>query len=127
MLNICFWNNNSPLQPLVERLQALLPDQGPVADAKRNPKLEKFRKAVNCYYDLYNNGLCNRASQFRTVFGFSAVSARYCDRRRKDWFNDALFVRTELVMYRIVLEAALEQLEMDELMAMDLRVTPITT
>lgn len=115
MLDVCFWNNNSPLQPLAERLQALLPDEGPVKDARNNPKLEKFRKAVNCYYDLFNNGLCNRAAEFRQVFGFGAFSYR-----KGDWFQEKLFLRVEAEMTRILLAAAVEQLSDKDLMAVQL-------
>jgi len=115
MLDVCFWNNNSPLQPLAERVQALLPSEGPVEDVRANPKLEKFRKAVNCYYDLFNNGLGNRAEQFRQVFGFGAFAYR-----RGNRFEKAMLLRLEAEMTRILIAAAMEQLSDEGLMAVQL-------
>ena len=65
-----YWCSKGKYPELNEALQKLIPAEGPVANAKKNRALEKFRKASNCYYDLYNNGLCNRATEFRGVFGF---------------------------------------------------------
>lgn len=31
--------------------------------------------ATNCYYDLFNNGLCNRSKDFYRVFRFSPFKA----------------------------------------------------
>lgn len=70
-----YWNHTGPLQHLSERLEKLVPQSGSVKDPKKNPALEKFRKASNGYYDLYNNGLCNRAAEFRSAFGFSGTTA----------------------------------------------------
>jgi len=69
-----YWNNEGTYQDIAEELQALLPASGEVAEGKTtNKALERFRKAQNCYYDLYNNGLCNRAREFSTVFRISGV------------------------------------------------------
>lgn len=70
-----YWGNKGSFPVLQENLHKLVPVEGEVKDADKNPALEKFRKAVNCYYDLYNNGLCNRKSEFRAVFGI--VSSKY--------------------------------------------------
>jgi len=64
-----YWDNKGKYQRLYELLRNLIPDQGTCSVDR--PALEKLRKAGNCYYDLYNNGLCNHASEFRVVFGFS--------------------------------------------------------
>ena len=47
-----YWNSNGKYNALAEQLQALIPAEGAVAQPRKNKKLEKFRKAVNCYYDL---------------------------------------------------------------------------
>lgn len=90
-----FWNNDSSQCNLIDRLHSLIPAAGEVPDKKKNKALEKFRKASNCYYDLYNNGLCNRAAEFYKVFGFSGLQ------------SDA--PRIEERMNQIVKEAAAEQ------------------
>ena len=64
-----YWNSKGKFQSAADTLQKLIPDMGPVPKATtRNKKLEKFRKAANCYYDLYNNGLCNRRRSFVKIF-----------------------------------------------------------
>lgn len=64
-----YWENKGLYQAEADALEKLLPSFGEVPDNKvTNKYLEKFRKAVNCYYDLYNNGLCNRAREFKTLF-----------------------------------------------------------
>jgi hypothetical protein len=50
---------------MVDLLWARVPRCGEVPDAKgSNKKLERFRTANKLVYDLFNNGLCNRRSQF---------------------------------------------------------------
>lgn len=67
MFDNTYWNHSGKHQDKVDALQALVPAEGPVKGSK-NKALERFRKAVNCYYDLYNNGLCNRAASFAKIF-----------------------------------------------------------
>lgn len=50
-----YWNKNGEEQALSDRLSAMIPSRG-VAD---NTHLNLWRLAVNAYYDLHNNGLCN--------------------------------------------------------------------
>ena len=103
-----FWDGKSELTPLANALSKLIPVEGEVADKKQNRALEKFRRAQNCYYDLYNNGLGNRAQEFSRVFGFGVKQYNQPWRGRYE-YADALFARTELVMRQIVLDAAVEQ------------------
>lgn len=97
-----YWDYNGRYQAIYDKLKVMIPDEGACPDAKgKNRKLEKLRVAANCYYDLFNNGLCNRAAEFRRVFGFGGsviVKSRYQD-------TSAL----EEMMDDIVLAAALEQ------------------
>lgn len=103
--NECFWNSNSPLQPLADELRALIPAEGEVPNKKQNPALERFRKASNCYYDLFNNGLCNRAREFYHVF--KITSSHY---RQGEWgYNNRLYEVVEPVMEQIVMDAMAEQ------------------
>lgn len=66
-----YWAGRGKFQSLCNELHKRIPRFGGVV----SPKLEKFRKASNCYYDLYNNGLGNRAAEFRKVFGFAGTKA----------------------------------------------------
>ena len=103
-----YWNNNGRFQMYVEELEALIPSEGEVNEPRKNKALEKFRKACNCYYDLYNNGLCNRASDFRQVFGIA--STKYKEKvGRYSSFVDELYVQTEKVMDEIIINAVKEQ------------------
>jgi len=102
-----YWNHNGKYNTLAAQLQELIPAEGAVVNPRKNKKLEKFRKAVNCYYDLYNNGLINRASSFAKVFGIPARDYKYGLGRRG--FMACLYIETEQVMDKIVYEAAVEQ------------------
>lgn len=83
----------------------MIPHSGSVDNPKNNKHLEKFRKATNCYYDLYNNGLCNRANEFRRIFGIA--SSRYGSYRYG--FNVTLKEHVELNMDQFIENAAKEQ------------------
>ena len=60
-LKSSFWLGRKPAGVLEarEKLWALVPDEGEVANPEENPALEKFRMVSNIYYDVYNNGGCN--------------------------------------------------------------------
>jgi hypothetical protein len=100
-----FWNTNSQLQAVADQLHKLVPMEGSVANPKKNRALEKFRKASNVYYDLYNNGLCNRAREFRSVFGFGSTVYK----RGQYSYHSELYHTVEVVMENIVRAAAREQ------------------
>ena len=69
-----YWNNKGTFQEIADSLQRLIPAVGEVPEGKTtNKALERFRRAQNCYYDLYNNGLCNRAREFSTLFRIPGV------------------------------------------------------
>ena len=113
MLKNSYWNNQGTFESAAKELNKLIPIEGSVTEPRStNKKLEKFRKARNCYHDLYNNGLGNRAQEFRheafrQVFGFA--SSPYKRYRRFEQFMSTLYARTEAKMNTIVREAAIEQ------------------
>lgn len=101
-----YWNNNGKYDKAQEAIAELVPASGGVDNPRgKNKKLEKFRKASNCYYDLYNNGLCNRAAQFAKVFGIA--SSRYGN--YSNGFITQLYNEVELEMDSIIEAAAFEQ------------------
>ena len=57
------WGMTPETKELVEKLDMLIPLTGKVKDKK----LEKFRKAQNVVYDIFNNGLCNLGRQLRVL------------------------------------------------------------
>ena len=95
-----YWSHGGRHPALLSALEALVPTAGRVDDPDENPCLERFRRAANCYYDLYNNGLCNRGREFKEIFGFVPD--------RGD-LTRAAVTRTEAVMNRLIRAAAKEQ------------------
>lgn len=105
-----YWNNKGKHKNLQTALAELIPAAGEVKDADQNPALEKFRIASNCYYDLYNNGLCNRAKEFRKVYGFSAMKMMSRNARGLGYdLTQEVIDRTESKMDEIILAAYVEQ------------------
>ena len=99
-----YWNSNGTYQNLAEQLRPLVPVMGEVK-GKQNKALDKFRKASNAYYDIFNNGGCNRAAQIRSIFKFGMTSMRLG--KRFDW--NAIHEKVEPIMDQIILAAAAEQ------------------
>ena len=53
------WGIHEGFKTAVDKLNELLPFEGRVEYSQsKNKNLEKFRKAQNAMYDLFNNGLC---------------------------------------------------------------------
>ena len=100
-----YWDNAGKYPSTIAQLQALVPTEGAVGGGVKNKALEKFRKAVNCYYDLYNNGLCNRAREFAATFGIA--SSRYGNYGSR--YGQILYELTEDKMNAIIEAAAEEQ------------------
>lgn len=98
-----YWDGEGKYKALYEKLKALIPQSGEVNEPWKNRKLEKLRRASNCYYDLFNNGLCNRAAEFRQVFGFGGTSIV------KNHYADFATFGLERKMDEIILAAAKEQ------------------
>jgi hypothetical protein len=106
MNNNTYWANNGKYDKAQKELCELIPITGCVDNPRsKNKKLEKFRKASNCYYDLYNNGLCNRAAQFAKIFGIP--SRNYGN--YSSGYISCLYDEVELEMNSIIEAAALEQ------------------
>ncbi len=101
-----YWDGKGEHQALYDELNKRIPAMGSVEDSRgANRRLEKLRVAANCYYDLFNNGLGNRAAEFRRVFGFGGSVIA------KNNFSATLHESVELErkMDEIILLAALEQ------------------
>ena len=106
-----YWAKRGTYQNMVEFLNTLIPVEGSVKNPVKNKALEKFRKASNVYYDLYNNGLYNRARSFRGAFGFTASNYAYNDGSMYGIkrYSSALYEMVEIKMDEIVLAAMEEQ------------------
>jgi hypothetical protein len=112
-----YWQEKGTYQTQAEELQALLPTFGEVDKGKTtNKALERFRRAQNCYYDLYNNGLCNRAREFSTVFRIVGVSRMIRERRHcGDMLNTYTEMAIDKKMDDIIMDAYREQVALGKL------------
>jgi len=113
-----YWEEKGTYQNIAEALQGLIPAIGEVPEGKTtNKHLERFRRAQNCYYDLYNNGLCNRAREFSAVFRIVGVAREIKERRN---LSTMLSMHTETAidnrMSEIILNAYGEQLALGKLL-----------
>jgi hypothetical protein len=101
-----YWNDKGTYSDEAKALQALIPMVGAVPYRRtKNMHLERFRKAVNAYYDLYNNGLWNRAREFANLFKLYGLRdvMRYGD------LNESTTKTIETIMDEYVLLAYKEQ------------------
>ena len=74
-----YWSNRGLYKQAYETLLARIPDSGECDHAEgANRALDRLRRASNCYYDLHNNGLCNRAAEFRALFKVGRLPRKYC-------------------------------------------------
>lgn len=103
-----YWNNNGTHADLVEKLEKLIPYEGSIPNPRKNRNLELFRKAVNVYYDLYNNGLYNRKSEFRSVFDLNSSYYKVGPRVGFS-YAPSMYTLVEQKMDAIILAAAKEQ------------------
>lgn len=108
-----FWNKDHELSELGSKLEELIPFQGKVEKYWKYPKLERFRKMVNAYYDIMNNGGGNRMRSISKFFGTDVTSELNSLYSRDSYFRNKSWERihsvTEPVLEQAVLEAAEEQ------------------
>ena len=109
-MNRTYWTGQGRYQLKADALEKLLPIFGEVEDGKgANKHLETFRRAVNCYYDVYNNGLCNRAREFSTLFKIAGVAKEINSRRANGMLSMDTQERIEDKMGLFILAAFQEQ------------------
>ena len=102
------WGIHEGFKTAVDKLNELLPFEGKCEyPMSKNKHLEKFRRAQNAAYDLFNNGLCNKRSLFQNIYGWS-VGVRETSYAQKmtwsHWEN-----KVEEVLTPIIIAAAKEQ------------------
>jgi len=119
-----YWNEQGAYQTIAEALQGLIPAIGEVPEGKTtNKALERFRRAQNCYYDLYNNGLGNRAREFSTLYRIAGVPREIKERRN---LGAMLSLYTEIAidnkMDRFIMEAYAEQLALGKMKPVSMEV-----
>ena len=112
--NNLYWNSNGLFQDLYIKLDAMIPPMD-VVKGKANKNLEYLRRVSNVAYDLYNNGLYNRATSVKGLFG--VTTSRYKEYRYTgrgaDYvatgYDGRLNVIVEFVLNCCIALAALEQ------------------
>jgi hypothetical protein len=119
-----YWNEQGAYQTIAEALQGLIPAIGEVPEGKTtNKALERFRRAQNCYYDLYNNGLGNRAREFSTLYRIAGVPREIKERRN---LGTMLSLYTEIAidnkMDGFILDAYREQLALGKMQPVNMEV-----
>ena len=112
-----YWNEQGTYQTIAEALQGLIPAIGEVPEGKTtNKALERFRRAQNCYYDLYNNGLCNRAREFSILFRIVGVSREIKQNYRYNFLVSSLTEGAiENKMDGFILDAYREQMSLGKI------------
>ena len=100
------------LEQVYNVLDEMIPLEGSVRNVNKNRALERFRKATNVVYDIFNNGLCNKAKSLR-VLGLKKYDLPLEEYRGGELLMRANWERiTEIVtpIYeKILLEAVKEQ------------------
>ena len=112
-----YWNRKGTYTYTISELKKLIPSEGPVVNPYKNKKLERFRKASNAYYRLYNDG--DFDARKAKVFGINSylynfrINKYYKDgagtpKHFSTWSQD-LYDEVEVGMDQIIVEAAKEQ------------------
>ena len=102
------WGVNIGFKRLADELNNLLPLQGRCEKPmSTNKNLEKFRRAQNAAYDLFNNGLCNRRGLFSSIFGWAPTQKDTNYASGVQWAHWENMV--EEILTPIILNAAKEQ------------------
>lgn len=97
-----YWNGNGTHQSLADKLREFIPAEGPCS----NKKVERFRKAANNYYDIFNNGGGNRGHGIGQMFPgvMSHINEMHSFRSTPNW--DMIHQMVEPKMNEIILETA---------------------
>ena len=102
------WGIHEGFKSAVDKLNELLPFEGKCEHPmSKNKHLEKFRRAQNAAYDLFNNGLCNKSRLFKDIYGWSVGyrETSYANRMTWSHWED----RVEEVLTPIIQKAIKEQ------------------
>ena len=106
------WGVRNDVKHLIDPLNDLLPAMGMVKNANKNKWLEKFRKAQNVSYDIFNNGLCNRGKELK-VLGLKKYDLPLPEYYGRDSYFPGNWDRIEFLVSEaftpIVRAAAIEQ------------------
>ena len=106
------WGVRNDVKHLVDALQNKLPAMGMVKNANKNRHLEKFRKAQNVTYDIFNNGLINKGKSLK-VLGLKKDDLPLPEYYGRDGYFPGNWERIEFLVSEafapIIRNAAIEQ------------------
>ena len=109
------WGVHKKLQKVYDKVRKKVPAVGEVEDKKKNPKLERLRKAENYAYDLFNNGLANYRSQFLRFYKIPSHQVPAYGSYWHSYIWDELEQQVEPVLSKVLIDAYVEQYSTDEL------------
>ena len=97
-----YWEEKGLHQEMANELNLLIPFMGSVENKRYRKKLERYRKAANAYYDIFNNGGYNMGREIGATFG--ALSDLI---KLEEW--EAVYEIVEPIMHKIIVEAYLAE------------------
>ena len=99
------------LEQVYWALEELVPFEGPVRNVNKNKALEKFRKATNVVYDIFNNGLGNKGKSLKVLglMKYDLPLPQYAHGHYYDGNWDRIKEIVEPIFENIILDAAVEQ------------------
>ena len=97
-----YWEEKGLHQEMANELNLLIPFMGSVENKRYRKKLERYRKAANAYYDIFNNGGYNMGREIGATFG--ALSDLI---KLGDW--EAVHEIVEPIMHKIIVQAYLAE------------------
>lgn len=102
------WGVNSGFKHLADKLNDLLPLEGKCTNSRTTNKfLDKFRRAQNAAYDLFNNGLINKRGLFVYMYGWAPTQRDTYYASKMTWGQWEDNVAEKLTP--IIIQAAKEQ------------------
>lgn len=109
------WGLHKDYSSLHDALWAKVPDEGSIS-GNRNKSLEKFRKATQVIYDIFNNGLLNRGQSLKCLKlkKDDLILPHYINGKLRNPTQDEWQVNEKLVWEAfkpILLDAVVEQLK----------------
>jgi len=94
-----YWNGNGTYQGFIDKLSEEIPLEGAVEDKA----IDRLRRAINAYYDIFNNAGCNSAGR-KVAYFFPGVMSYINSHHKIDW--SVVEEMTEPKMDEIILKVA---------------------
>lgn len=105
-----YWNHKGRFEKEGKIVQNLIPGVGEVPDGKgKNKCLERLRRAINAYHDVYNNGGGNRNDDIRYFLkvGIREIAGCYMSQSAIDTMEER--------MDKYIIDAYKEQMKLGKI------------